>query len=205
MTTVRHPNENLIHDIAAAFVDKPESLEIVSQPALDKAVYFALKGDPRDEGRLVGVGGCHVDALTFLVAMMGRAAGEKFTFRLITCARPEERTSMKSNHVTNYDVAPAQRLLSRILAEIGVPDARIQVRAPEGPQFSLSFVLSIVTPYPAQRDRLLDSTKIVIFPASETKSEKAIEMRGVEALGTLFRAIARKDGVKMAIAVEDKR
>ncbi len=205
MTTVRHPTENLIHEIASAFVDKPEALEVVSQPALDKAVYFALKGHPGDEGRLVGTGGSHVDALTFLVAMVGRATGEKFTFRLITCARPDERTTMKLNHVLTYDCTRVQSLLERVLVALGFGDVEVDVGPSKGPQFSLSFAFKLIAHEAATRERLINPVKIVIFPATDEKPEKAIEMRLVEALGTLFRAIARKDGVKFSIAVEAAR
>lgn len=202
MITVPHPTENLIHELAAAFVDKPEALEIVSQPALDKAVYFALKGHPGDEGRLVGTGGSHVDALTFLVAMIGRATGEKFTFRLVTCARPDERTTMKPRHVLTYDPERARALLDRLVTALGVTGHLVTADKPNGPQFSLSFTFTIHTANTADRERLINTTKIVIFPQTAEKPEKAIEMRVVEALGTLFRAIARKDGVKLSIAVE---
>ena len=69
----------------------------------------------------------------------------------------------------------------------------------------MRLVASLVAHEAATRDRLINPVKIVIFPETAEKPEKAIEMRIVEALGTLFRAIARRDGVKLAIAVEDTR
>lgn len=201
----RHPTEQLLHDIACAFVEHPEDITIASQPSLDGAIYFALKGHPGDEGRLVGTGGCHVDALTFLVALLGQADGDVYTFRLITRQGPRQNTPIADRHVVGFDPRPARELLLRILVELGFDEATVEVGPGSGARHALTFNFTINAGSLADYELLLSETKVVIFPASDNKPEKAIKMRPIEALGTLFRAIAKREGVRFSITAQDPR
>lgn len=205
MTTVRHPAENLIHDLAAAFVDKPEALLTSSQVALDGAIYFSLKGHPIDEGRLVGTKGCHVDALTFLLVLVGQAQDERFTFRLITRQEPRQNKPLDDRHVVSYDPERIRQLLARILDELGFDNCAVSVGPWAGAQHSLSFSFTIKPESSADYELLMKEIKAVIFPATEVYAEKSMTLRIVEVLGTIFRAIAKKDGVRFSIVVEDPR
>lgn len=205
MTTSRHPTEQLLHDLACAFVEHPDRIEVASQPSLDGAVYFALKGHPGDEGRLVGTGGCHVDALTFLVALLGQADGAIYTFRLITRQEPRQNTPLEPRHVVGFDPRPTLKLLARILMGLGFANAIVEAGPGVGARQSLSFNFTIKLESLADYDRLLRETKVVIFPPTADKPEKAITMRPIEALGTLFRAIAKRLGVRFNLTAEDPR
>lgn len=205
MPTTVHNTENLLRDLVAAFVQHPESVVVVSQPSLDGSVYFALRGHTGDEGRLVGSGGCHVDALTFLVGLLGQVEGLNYTFRLITNQAPRQTTPLTARHVAQYDPERVRALLGRLMEELGFDNCSVTAGPPKGIQHALAFHFTIKPESARDFDLLLREVTVVIFPKTDEHPEKSVRMRLIEALGTILRAIAKHDGVRFSITAEEPK
>lgn len=176
---------DLIRDLATAYIDNPEALRIEYQRAETADVYWMMSGHPEDEGKLVGAGGCHVDALERIIAQIGRSAGVTYTFRLLTRAPSQERVAAPRD-VMEYDPGRARELLARLLEATGV-HATVSVGPGRGPRGSLSFTFAI------HADDAADYARLVCIDGARGSTL-------VAAFGTLFRAIGKKDGVRFLVA-----
>lgn len=187
----------ILRDIAAAIVERPGEIRAAAQPAEDGACYFALKGHREDESKLVGTGGSHVDALAFLVAAAGAAAGRAFTFRLITEGNPERRPPNPPRDVIDHDPNPARELLRRMLDRLDLRAFEVEVGPGNGPRNSLTFLFSI-------RVKEEDYRRLTAPPFPPGFEDGRFdEQTVVGALGTLFRAIAKKAGVRYSLTVRE--
>ncbi len=185
MTTTENVRA-LVHEFVASYVDKPEALRVEFQQAETGDVYWMMKGDIDDEGKLVGKEGTHVDALTQIIGAIGRARGSAYTFRLLT--RGGSIKKERPRDVIAYDPKRAHALLIRILVALGV-GARVRVGPGNGPRQSLTFVFTIESAAPEDYAALV-------------RVDGEFGTTIVAALGTLFRAIAKKDGVRFQIAAQ---
>ncbi len=187
MTTDTKTKE-LLRDLVHAFTMHPGDLELEVQHA-DGAALWMIKGNKEDEPFLVGKGGSHVRALSFLVRCIGLARREKYTFTLITRQAPKVRPPMEPNAAIKHDPSPSQALLVRILEELAIDLFTVSVGPGSGPRNTLTFLFEIFV-----RD-VADYNALTVSPFPD--SSETI----VGALGTLFRAIAKKNGVRFDIAV----
>lgn len=209
-TSAKSDVERLLRDLASAFVERPAELKIASQESLTGECFFALQGAPEDEPILVGKGGSHVNALTFLVAQLGEAEGKTFTFRLITPNEPDEDSApwerIKTQSAIAHDPAPAAAMLRRIFDALGV-QATVEVSPGRGARSSLAFVFQIHPRDAEDHQRLTAGRRVVVrpfLPANGRHPERreiAIEATIEGALGTLWRAIALSQGVRYSVAV----
>lgn len=192
---------DLLRDLAGALVDKPEAIRVATQAALDGTSYWAVKGDPEDESKLVGRDGSHVNALRLVVQEIGRANGKVYTFRLITDNDARARPPGNPRDVLEYDPRPARDLLCRILAELELAEFAVEVGPGAGPRNSLRFDFAVRVKEAADYSELLKPRRLVLREGSARAEEVAVEMPIVDALGTLFRAIAKRAGVRFQINV----
>ena len=185
---------DFVREFATFYIGNPENLEIRFQPARDgSACYFTMQGAPEDDSRLIGRKGCHVNALTYLIKEVGRAQGKVFPFRLIT--RPDGALPwFPPGDVLDYDPRPARDLLCRWLTFVGADEFSVKINTGPGPRRSLFFNFDV---------------KIASRPKAEALTHPG---RGDEegfstigALGTLFRAIARQNGVRLQITLVDPK
>jgi predicted RNA-binding protein YlqC (UPF0109 family) len=165
---------NLLRDLVSTFVERPEALRVAAQPAADGACYFAMKGALEDESKLVGAGGSHVDALALLVAEFGRA-------------------DQPPRDVIDHDPQPARELLCRVLSSLDVGAFAVTVGPGPGPRNSLTFLFEI------SLHDAVDYKRLTV-PVQHVSCENATI---VAALGTLFRAIAKKNGVRYNLTVKE--
>jgi predicted RNA-binding protein YlqC (UPF0109 family) len=185
----------LIRDLAAGFVEYPEALRVEAQEAEGTTAYFMLKGHDEDESKLVGKQGCHVDALAFLISAIGIVNGWVYTFRLITAKRMMGQPENGPRDAIAYDPEPARILLARILEALSLVGATVTVGPGAGARDCLSFTFAI---------RVKDEYQFSILTMRHEiiRSERPLSMALIEAIGTLFRAIARKDGARFRITAE---
>lgn len=189
--TDNQKTEQLLRDLAASLVEHPEALRVAHQIAEDGSIYWAMKGHDDDEPKLVGQRGSHVDAITLLVSQIGKANGKPYTFRLITINAPIDRPKAPPRDVIDYDPAPAKNLLVRILESLEIGAFAVSVGPGPGARNSLTFVFTIGV------NDISDFMTLTYRP--DPKADETIE----GALGTLYRAIAKKDGVRFFIKVEE--
>jgi predicted RNA-binding protein YlqC (UPF0109 family) len=180
----------LIHELAQLYVGNPSAIRVEFQDSADgRSCYFVLKGDKRDDSRLIGRDGCHVHALNSLVEQVGRAQGRTFTFRLLT-DRGRHEPYEKGESALTYDPRPARDLLCRWLAALGVAGFSVEATPGPGARRSLSFVFEI---------KIGNMAKA----ASLTISEEGFPSI-VGSLGTLYRAIAQQQGVRFQLNLADR-
>ena len=184
----------LIRDLAAGFVDHPEALRVEAQEAEPDSAYFMLKGHAEDVAKLVGKDGTHVDALTFLVSALGIVNGQVYTFRLLTEKRAGTTSDAEPRHAMAYDPAHVQMLLVRIMATLNLEGYAVTVGPGTGPRDCLTFTFDI---------RVKDSFDYSILTLAHeiTRADRTLKMALISALGTLFRAIARRNGVRFHLNV----
>jgi predicted RNA-binding protein YlqC (UPF0109 family) len=182
---------DLVRELAGFYVGSPENVGVRFQEAKDGSVYFAMRGSPEDDSRLVGRAGCHVNALTFLIERAGAAQSRAFTFRLIT--HPDGASPMYGpRDVLDYDPRPARDLLCRWLSALGVEDFSVEIDSGAGPRRSLFFNFDVKIRDRAKAESLTHSAPHV--PG---------DLSVVGALGTIFRAIAKQSGVRFQIRLVD--
>ena len=179
----------LVRELAGLYVGHPDKLQIRFQEAKDGSVYFAMRGTPEDDSRLIGTKGCHVDALKFLIGEIGAAQGRAFTFRLLST--PGSRGQWyPPRDVLDYDPIPARDLLRRILSALGVAEFSVEVNPGSGPRESLFFEFEVKIP----------DGKI----AADLTIGEEDEISVIGAIGTLFRAIAKTNGVRFQVRLADR-
>lgn len=179
----------ILRDLVAAFTFHPEAIEIDSQVAAG-SVYWMLRGHPDDEPVLIGKQGGHVRALTFLIQEIGKARGETHTFRLMTEHKPRARPPMEQRSAMRFDPEPARELLVRVLQELAIGDFLVEVGPGVGERRALMFEFTITV-----RDQR-DANVLLAHHVDEDNANSL-----VETLGTLFRAIAKKNGVRFEVKV----
>lgn len=187
-TTAKEETRTLIRELAAAYTQHPEALEIGEQVGTTSCLWM-LRGHRDDEPLLVGINGCHVRALARIVAALGVPLGQVFRFKLLTEHEPQLRPRFKPKTEIGYDPEPARLLMEKLLEATEIGPFGISVGAGEDPRDVPTFVFVVTAP--TSRDRGL-------LQISQTG---APEDSIVGALSTLFRAIGRKHGVKFEIRI----
>lgn len=188
MTAELASRKELLKELVGAYVNRPSEIALVANPSADGSVYWAMQGASDDEGILIGAAGTHVNALKFLVEELGAANEGVWTFRLITEGRPRQRTTNGHRDGLMHDPKPARDLLSRLIAEFVEDEFAVEIAPPNGPVNNLSFTFKV---------RVRDAADYRRLTIPKTADGYAI----VSALGTLFRAIAKKAGARYQIDV----
>ncbi len=181
----------LLRALVSNYVDRPEELVLNNQESSDGACYFALQGALGDEGKLIGQRGSHVRALTFLIELMGSAQRRPWTFRLVTKGSPQRRVENEPRDVVTHDPRPHRDLLCRILEAIGCSVFGVEVGPGNGARHSLTFIFTVRIPVSAELER--------IKSAIHADGRKDDDLTIANAIETLFRAIAKKSGVRYQI------
>lgn len=185
MTNDHTAVRDLLRSLVASFVSRPEEIQIATQLAEDGACFFALKVAREDESKIVGAGGSHVDALNLLVRAFGAARSRAFTFRAITPGPPLAQ-KLPARDVLEHDPRPALALLNSTLGALD-HHANVGVGPGSGPRNTLTFVFRIAAG--------ADAYDALTAPFNGSGCTI------IAAIGTLFRAIAKKNGVNYVISV----
>lgn len=180
----------LLRALAGAFLAHPEELMVVHQEALDGACLFGMQGEKEDEPRLIGAGGTHVTAFSTLVAAMGDRRNLKWSFKLVTSPGRANPAPNPPKDTLKHDPAPAMLLLSRVLKECLVGGFAVEISHGKGPRRDLTYAFSIY---------LLDQRD---YARMVHWTEPDGKMKLIEAIGTLYRAIARSQGVRYELEVK---
>jgi predicted RNA-binding protein YlqC (UPF0109 family) len=181
---------DLIRAIVAGIVAKEDAIEIASQPATGSC-YWMMRVAPEDDSKAIGKDGAHARALALLIDAWGRAENEVHTFRLINNEERIERPPDKPRDVMSFDTTPARELLSRVLSNLSLDGFAIDVGPGSGIRDTLTFMFTIRVATDADHRELL-----------RPRNGRGRENTLIAAIGTLFRAIARKNGVAFELVVE---
>jgi predicted RNA-binding protein YlqC (UPF0109 family) len=181
--------ETLLRDLICSFLQKPEELKIIHQAAKDGSVYWAVKGASCDEGKLIGKGGCHADALEFLVEEIGRMRGQTFTFRLVTVNQDWNSVAPEYRNAVEFDAEPFRKLLVRLLEELQIASPTVRVGPGSGSRQILTFLFEI--------EAAPSDFTFLTVPHSGNEDRQTI----IASIGTIFRAAARHTGVRFDVTV----
>lgn len=178
----------LIVRIIEAIIDDARSLELDTEP-LTRRVNWRAKVNVNDAGKLIGKKGAHLKAIRVLVGLMGQHFGEVWH---VSVDDPDEGPIHEKPPIepaANYNPALASQFLLEIL-ETFLADA---------PEIGV--------------ERAGDEFLFVIRPRNVGDYEKLVEeynlgreqLAPVAALGTLFRAYGRQQGVTLRIEVPGRK
>lgn len=186
MTAETEETKQLLHDIVASFVEHPESIEIAGDETRTSC-YWMMRVHKEDEGKAVGFTGHHVKAVSLLMEQFGRAIRMAYKFKLITVHKGAPRDK-EWRQAETYDADPATVLLYRILEamEIGAFSVNVTPQADRLPLLSYTYDIKVL---------LNDDYTKLVAPQNEDG------LTVIAAIGALFRARAKKDGVFMQINV----
>lgn len=182
--------QKLIVDLVGSFVERPDKVTVNVLPYMDD-VCFELESHLEDESRIVGQGGSHIKALVYLVDRMGKAHSRTFVLKFVTHGRfAGRRAQVKA--VDDFDPAECLRLLIEVMKalELAVHVGVEQDGRTDNGQF-LFFVFKI-------QALSYKVAQILFVPDDPEYSDRTV----LAAIGTLYRAIARQNGVAFEIEVE---
>ena len=179
---------DLIRSLVETYIDHPEALVLNVRDYGDQ-VYFTAQGHSDDHKRLVGTGGAHVAALEHLVKAMGRARQVVHSFRLLNPEPSGRREDYEEKDAETHDPEPAEKLLRNLIRAVGIDEVSIVVSMRSLPdERPLSYLFQV---YTRTED---DHEALIVSPRNARNG-----LTAVAAIGTLFRAAARKAGVKYTI------
>ena len=182
--------EALLKELVCAIVSKPEELRVVSQWTKERdGCFFGIKGAPADDGILLGKQRSHFDALDAVMDRIGYAQRKTFTLAIRTTPMLDEPPRREFVQSFEHDPKKSAELLRRILVAMGISDFRIEVGPDSIARHGLSFVFTIHT---------TDYFAGILLRFFEDDPGESL----VTVMGTLWRAIAMRQGVRYQINVE---
>lgn len=186
---------SLILRITRAFVAHPLDLRLTTQTAEDGSIYWAMTCHEDDEPKLIGRAGSHAAALRYLVTQFGRTEGLAWTFRAITPSSRFGQEKAEQVVAKEYDPTPAEALLAAILAQLEIGNYRVRCDTDEGKRTMLAFRFIVSLENPTDYG-VLKSQRPFEHKEGDTMST-------LDALSTLYRAMAKTAGVRFKIVVEE--
>lgn len=185
MNATNETTAAIFRELVESFIDHPHALEL-STKEFAGACYWRMKGHADDQPKLVGKSGAHVRALAFVVKALGAGSGTVNTFTLAEPDPAPRRESSPPNVAISYDDEPARELLIRLLERMEIGDFVVVASQKPGAPITVTLTVAVRTPD--------DYNALTVAPDGGS-------LTVVAALGTLFRARANKDGVKINIEV----
>ena len=186
---------DLILRIVQAFVAHPDDLRLTNQEGEGGALYWALTCNPKDEAKIIGRAGSHAAALRFIVTQFGRAEGSAWTFRAITDSGAFNEERAEQVVAKEYDPEAAKNLLLEILCQLEIGDFDVKCDTDEGQRTLLAHRFTIMLENPTDTAALQAQRRF--------KHGEGETMSTLDALRTVFRAMAKVAGVRFKIEVQD--
>lgn len=188
MTTETEKLHALLLSLVSSYVDHRDEIAIDAREH-PGAVYWSIRGHAEDYGKLVGKGGAHFDALRTLIAAIGDARDElhvlnRFEEPEAARRRPAGPLVLRETYDPTAAVDLLTSLLENLIGDFRV-DARVKPNREPRIPFPLVAILTVVV-------RAEEDATLLTAPRHDGKSI-------VDALGTLFRARANREGVGVQI------
>lgn len=185
-------NAPVIEGILRALCDNPRAVELTAR-SLPGRVNWFFRADVNDMPKIVGKDGAHIRALQLTVDLMGQAVGEEWRIDYDKNP-PGERRGRQPNAVTpdHHATAPDLDSLQQALSVSGIV---ANITADGSPASEFTFTL-----HPTRHQ---DSDALLtMHEALYTHNQRECEpLNLLGALGTLFRSIGRRQGVKYRLVV----
>ena len=187
------PDCQLLRDFIASFVDQPEriSLTVGVRNRLDK-VFFTLRVDPSDYGKVAGKQGSHIKALQYLVGEIGQTNDASYELELIGNPMAATSRAAEVRAAGRYDPEPNRKLLERLVQTLHPGNSVKVTEQPKSEGGRIDLLFTITAPNAEAYNDLL-------APYEDDPSSLTVAI----ALGTLWRAAGCKDGVKFRLEVRN--
>lgn len=182
----------LIARLINGLIDQSDHLELEAV-VLPRRVNWNAKVDINDAGKLIGKKAAHLYSLRVLLLLMGKRFGEEWR---LTALDPDEAPRVESSvpaRPRDFNPSVAQDFLGQILDAILAEPAAVSVVRDSDP---LDFVFVIRAKSTADYEILV--TKVMVGTVYKSGP---IELTPVAALGTLYRAYGRQQGVNFRVEV----
>lgn len=190
MTSLEQRSD-LIRELVESYIDHPRDLTLEGKP-FASAVYWSMRGHADDYGKLVGKRGAHVNALAFLVRIMGHAQKELHSFKLEEPSPGERREAAPAKAAETYDPRPARDLLCRLLEALDIGQFVVEAKVERNLNPRVDFPLFVRFEIGV---RSHDDYEVMVMESASS----ALTVIG--SLGMLFRARANKEGVGVQLDV----
>jgi predicted RNA-binding protein YlqC (UPF0109 family) len=178
----------LIRKLVERFIDHPEAL-MIDPREHPGCVYWTMKCHADDFSKMVGKQGAHYQALLVLLAEFGRSTGSQYILKRYLEPDPAQRRDMMhKKSVHHYDVEPAQVLLEEVLGNLGI--GQFGLTTVQSSYNPITYVFSITT-------RAYEDYTLLTVPSENRTNPMTL----IGALGTIFRAYANRDGVRLNLEV----
>ncbi len=179
----------IIERLLLALVDDPRAVQLEAN-CLPGRVNWSFRVDVNDTGKVIGKGGTHLRAIQLIIELMGKAAREEWH------AKPNDPTGKSRER--RPDTEPPEShspfsdcsLLGSLLALM-----RINTKVEATGNVADGFVFKIRCVQFQDHDALLDM-HAAIYSRNQMEREP---LNLIGALGSLFRSIGRRQGVRYRI------
>ena len=185
--TATDRSAELLSRLLEGLLDDPRRLELDATP-LPRRVNWRVKVSFNDAGKLCGKGGEHIKSLIVLVRLLGERHGEQWILEVLDPDQGERVENLPIPDAPAHLPGESLRLLYELLAEILTAPAVVKVTQTGGKPLVFNFE---IRPANVQDYELL----VTAVPVQRT------ELTPVAALGTLFRALGRQQGVSYRVEV----
>lgn len=183
MTPELKPTADFLQNVLSRIVHHPEDVQVI--PTVFRgAVYWEIRANADDQPKLIGRGGTHIRALAFLVAEIGLASGEMYKLKLSEPEHGQRSPAVKPTTPTKYNPVHASKLLLDVTELIFGKDSCSITTTATGNEFEFAIIMRDAADVPDLR------TPYEADP---------YELTVIGALGTLWRAWAKKDGVEFTV------
>lgn len=185
MTTAEQTTGAILERLILALVDHPQDAELEAI-TLPSRINWRLRVNINDAGKVIGKKGAHVIALKLLIAKMGDRLGQVWDLKVIDPEEGRREVSaarlvpVSGHHSPTADAAMLDDLLEAVTGNTYA----IAANATGAADFTFT-----ITPND--------------WPAHEALVDKAAgtEETLIAAIGTLYRAVGRRQGVGYAVEV----
>lgn len=186
----------LITRLINGLIDDERSLELDSV-ALVRRVNWRAKVDINDMGKVIGRQAAHLYSLRVLLNLMGAKFGEDWRLEVTDPDAGDRVDKGMVPAAKSYDPRPTRDLICEIMEATGHDAFTVEIqtttKSESSPDHRLEYKFII---RPATRSDLeLLLTKVTVG---------RVELTPVAALGTIFRAYGRQQGVSFTIEVPNK-
>lgn len=182
----------LITKLIDCLIDDPRKTQLEARP-MTRRVNWKAKVAINDTGKLIGKLGAHLKAIRVLVGLMGQRFGEDWRFAVEDPDDGERREPVRIERVAAYDPAPATAFLGEILGAILDEPAAINLTqdiSSAGCSYTFTIAARVIQDY----ERLVEPFAIGYE-----------QLAPVAALGTIFRAYGRQQGVDFRVFVPGRK
>ncbi len=178
----------LISRLIETLVDDPRRIELDAQ-TMPRRVNWRAKVDINDTGKLIGKKAAHLKSIRVLVCLMGQRFGEDWRFAVTDPDDAPRKEPRPIPPAENFNAGPACVFLKEILVAILDESPEVDILCDSAGDFTFRIRAKAIQDY----ERLVEPIPVGYD-----------SLTPIAALGTLFRAFGRQQGVNFRVEVPSR-